>query len=94
METSRSGDAPGHGGGVVGQAEAAVGTEQDDASMAAESIVEVGNGLARGELRCDASADAVCSPLAEDQFHDGFAPAGERDGGGKIVSITAAANEG
>ena len=38
--------------------------------------------------------DAVGGPLAEDQLHDRFAPAGERDGGGEIVGVAAAADEG
>ena len=38
--------------------------------------------------------DAVDSPLAEDELHDGLAPAGERDGGGEIVGVAAAADEG
>ncbi len=38
--------------------------------------------------------DAVGGPLAEDQLHDGFAPAGEGDGGGEIVGVAAATDEG
>ena len=40
-----------------------------------------------------AGEDAIDGPFAEDQLHDGLAPAGERDGGGEIVRIAAAADE-
>jgi len=93
-EAGGSGEAPGHGGGVVGQAEAAVGTEQDDAAVTAEAIEEIRDGFLGGKFGGCAVGDAVGGPLAEDQFHDGLAPAGERDGGGEIVSITTATDEG
>ena len=40
------------------------------------------------------ACDAVGGPLAEDELHDGFAPAGERYGGGEIVCVATATNEG
>src|ERR1035437_7411123 len=94
VEAGGGGEAPGHGGGVVGEAEAAVGSEEDDAAMAAETVIEVGDGFLGGEFRGGAVGDAVGGPLAEDQLHDGFAPAGERDGGGEIVGVAAATDEG
>jgi hypothetical protein len=48
LETGGSGEAPGHGRGVVGKAEAAVGAEEDDATMAAETVEEVGDGFTGG----------------------------------------------
>jgi hypothetical protein len=78
----------------VGEAEAAVGAEEDDAAVAAETVEEVGDGFAGGDFGGCACGDAVGGPLAEDQLHDGFAPAGERDGGGEIVGVTAATDEG
>jgi len=93
LEACGSGEAPGHGWGVVGEAETAVGGEKDDAAVAAETAVEVGDGLAGGDIWGCAVCDAVGGPLAEDQLHDGFAPAGERDGGGEIVGIAAATDQ-
>ena len=93
MEAAGGGDAPGHGGGVVGEAEAAVGAEEDDAAVSAEAVVEVGDGFAGGDFGGGAGGDAIGGPLAEDQFHDGFAPAGEGDGGGEIVGVAAATDE-
>ena len=94
MEAFVCGEAPGHGGGVVGESEAAVWAEKDDAAVAAETVEEVGDGFAGGEIGGDARGDAVGGPLAEDQLHDGFAPSGERDGGGEIVGVAAATDEG
>ena len=61
--------------------------------MAAEAVVEVGDGFAGGDFRGGAGGDAVGGPFAEDELHDGFAPAGEGDGGGEIVSVAAATDE-
>jgi len=94
LEAAGGGKAPGHGGGVVGEAEAAVGAEEDDAAVAAEAVVEIGDGFAGGDLRGRAVGDTVSGPLAEDQLHDGFAPAGEGDSGGEVVSVAAATDEG
>jgi hypothetical protein len=62
--------------------------------VAAEAVVEVGDGFAGGDFRGGAGGYAVGGPLAEDQLHDGFAPAGEGDGGGEIVGVAAATDEG
>ncbi len=94
MEAGGSGKSPGHGGSVVGQSEAAVWTEEDDAAMAAETVEKVSDGLAGGELRSSSSSHPVCGPLAENELHDGFAPAGEGDGGGEVVGVAAATDEG
>jgi hypothetical protein len=94
LETVGGGEAPGHGGGVVGEAEAAIGTEEDDAAMAAETVEEIRDGLAGGDFRGGSVGDAVGGPFAEDELHDGFAPAGEGDGGGEIVGVAAATDEG
>ena len=88
------GDAPGHARGVVGDADAAVGAEEDDAAVAAEAGVEVVDGGSGGVLRGCSCGYAIDGPLAEDQLHDGFAPAGEGDGGGEVVCVAAATNEG
>ena len=45
-------------------------------------------------LRARSAGDAVDGPLAEDELHDGLAPAGEGDGGGEVVGVAAAADEG
>jgi hypothetical protein len=37
--------------------------------------------------------NTIDGPLAEDELHDGLAPAGERDGGRGIVGVTAATDE-
>ncbi len=50
VEAAGGGYAPGHGGGVVGEAEASVGAEEDDAAVSAEAIVEIADGFARGDL--------------------------------------------
>lgn len=94
MEAGGGGESPGHGGGVVGEAEAAVGAEEDDSAVAAETVVEVGDGFAGDDFRGGAGGDTVSGPLAEDEFHDGFAPSGEGDGGGEIVSVATATDEG
>ncbi len=88
------GDAPGHAWGVVGEADLAVGAEEDDAAVAAEAGVEVGDGVGGGLLWGGAGGDAVDGPFAEDKLHDGFAPAGEGYGGGEVVGVAAAADEG
>src|ERR1700761_1030400 len=86
-------DAPGHARRVVGQAVAAVRTEQDDAAVTTEAAEKIGDGGLRSVLGSVAAEDAIDGPLAEHQFHDGLAPPGERDGSAEIVCITAAANE-
>ena len=40
-----------------------------------------------------AELNAVDGPFAQDQLHDGLAPAGERDGGAVVVGIAAAADQ-
>ncbi len=89
-ETGGGGDSVGHAGCVVGEAEAAVGAEKDDSAVAAETVVEVFDGFIGGQFGWCAVHDAVSGPLAEDELHDGFTPAGERDSGGEIVSVAAA----
>lgn len=87
-------ESPGHTGGVMGKADAAIRAEQDDAAVTAEALVEVIDGGGRGNLRRGAGSDAVDGPFAEDELHDGLAPAGERDGSGEIVGVATAADEG
>jgi len=94
LEAGGSGEAPGHGGGVVGESEAAVGAEKDNAAVTTESVEEIGDSFAGGDFRGRACGDAVSGPLAKDQLHDGFAPTGEGDGGGEIVGVAAATDEG
>ena len=94
MEAVGGGEAPGHRGSVVGESESAVGAEEDDAAMAAETVEEIGDGFAGGDFGCGSGGDAVGGPFAEDKLHDGFAPAGERNRGGEIVGVTAATDEG
>ena len=62
--------------------------------MATEPVEEVGDGLARREFGRSSGGDAIRSPLAEYEFHDWLSPAGERDGGGEVVGITTAPDEG
>jgi len=50
LKAAGGGYAPGHGGGVVSEAEAAVGAEEDDAAVSAEAVVEVRDGLAGGDF--------------------------------------------
>jgi hypothetical protein len=94
LEAGGGGEAPGHAGGVVGEAETAVGSEEDYSAVSAEAVIEVRDGFAGGDFGGGAGGDAVGSPLAEDKLHDGFAPAGKRDGGGEIVCVAAATDEG
>ena len=77
----------------MSEADTAVGTEEDDAAVAAEAVVEIGDGFAGGEFGRGSCSDAVSGPFAEDELHDGFAPAGERDSCGEIVSIATATDE-
>jgi hypothetical protein len=88
------GYAPGHAGGIVGDADVAGGAEEDDAAVAAEAGEEVVDGGGGCLLGGCAGGDAVDGPLAEDELHDGFAPAGEGDGGGLVVGVAAAPDEG
>ena len=85
--------APGHARRVVGNAEATERAEQDDAAVATEAVEEIGDGFFRGLGGRGALLDAIDGPLAEHQFHDGLSPAGERNRGGKIVGVAAAADE-
>ena len=62
--------------------------------MAAETVEEIRDGFAGGEFGGGSVGDAVGGPFAEDELHDGFSPAGEGDGGGEIVSVAAATDEG
>lgn len=94
VEAAGRGYSPGHGGRVVGYAEAAVGAEEDDAAVAAEAFREVVDGFAGGDFRGAAGGDAVSGPFTEDELHDGLTPAGEGDGGGEIVGVAAATDEG
>src|ERR1019366_5858156 len=84
---------PRHRGRVVRETETAIGAEENDSAVAAETVEQVGHRLARGYLWSRAGSDAIGGPLAQHQFHDGLAPPGERDGGGQIVGIATAANE-
>src|SRR5580692_5900688 len=93
LEPARGRQAPGHGWGVVGEAEAAVRAEEDDSTMAAEAIEEVRDGFAGGDIRHGSRGHPVCCPFAEDQLHDRLAPTGERNRSRQIVGIAAAADE-
>jgi hypothetical protein len=89
METARSCHAPGHRRCIVRESEASVRAEQDDSAMSAKPVVEIADGFACGKFGRSAGGNAVGSPLAKDQLHDGFTPAGERHCGGEIVSVAA-----
>ncbi len=78
----------------MGDADLAVGAEEDHAAMPAETGEEVVDGGGGGVLGARSARDAVDGPFAEDELHDGLAPAGEGDGGGEIVGVAAAADEG
>ncbi len=78
----------------MGDADLAVGAEEDDAAVAAEAGEEIVDSGCRGVLWARSACDAVDGPLAKDELHDGLAPAGEGDGGGKVVGVAAAADEG
>ena len=90
MEATGGGDAPCHGRCVVGEAEAAVGAEEDDAAVSAEAVVEIADGFTGGDLGGSAGGNAIGGPFAEDELHDGFAPAGEGDSGSEVVGVAAA----
>ncbi len=62
------GEAPGHAWGVVGQADAAVGAEEDDAAVAAEPVVEVGDGVGGGLLRGGAGGTRSTAHLPRTSF--------------------------
>ena len=85
--------APGHARGVVSDAVPAVRGEQNDAAVAAQAGVEVIDGGLRGIRGRGPAGYLVNGPLAEDEFHDGFAPAGERGGSAVVVGVAAAADE-
>ncbi len=77
----------------MGEAEAAVGAEEDDAAVPSKAVVEVGDGFASGDFRCGAVGDAVGGPFTQDELHDGLSPSGEGDGGGEVVGIASAPDE-
>ena len=52
----------------MGHAEAAIGAEQDDAASAAETIVEIGHGFARGEFRRGSAATRSAAHLPRTSF--------------------------
>ncbi len=52
----------------MGQAKAAVGTEKDDAAVAAKTVEEVGNSLAGGDFGSGSAGHAIGSPLASTNF--------------------------
>ena len=56
--------------------------------------MEIADGVGSDQLGRAAGEHAVGGPFAEDELHDGFAPAGERDSGGEVVGIAAATDEG
>ncbi len=87
-------DAPGHTRGVVCNAKPAIGTEEDDATVAAEAGVEVLDGSRSCLLRGCSALYAINGPLAENELHDGLAPAGEGGGGGLVIGVAAAADQG
>ena len=62
--------------------------------MALQAFVEVGDGVRCGLFGGDSALDTIDGPFAEDKLHDGLAPAGEGDGGGEIVGVASATDEG
>jgi len=77
----------------VRQSESSVGTEEDNAAATAEAAVEIRHGLAGGEFGSGSCGNAIYCPFAKHQFHNGFAPAGERHGGREVVCVAAASDE-
>ncbi len=75
------------------EAESAVGSEQDDAAVASETVEEIRDRLARGEFGRCTGGNAIGGPLAEDKLHDGLTPAGKRNSRGEIVGVAAAADQ-
>lgn len=75
------------------QAESSVRAEEDDAAATAETAVKIGHGFACGEFGSSAISDAIDSPFAEHELHDGLAPAREGDGCGEIIRVATAADE-
>ena len=78
----------------MGESEGAVRGEEDDATVSAEAVVEIGDGLSGSDVGRGSGGDAVGGPFAEDELHDGFSPAGEGDGGREVVGIASAPDEG
>src|SRR6202012_2632056 len=85
LHSTLAADAPGHARCVVREAIAAVRAKQNDAAVAAEAAEKVGDRGLGGGFGCVAGEYPVDGPFAEDQLHDGFTPAGERDRGAEIV---------
>ena len=77
----------------MGNAPAAIGTEQNNTPVALKPFGQIGNRLWRDHIRSLPGLYAIRSPFAEHQLHHWFAPAGERYGRGQLVGIATAANE-
>src|SRR5215469_15270739 len=80
-------NSPGHPRRVVRKAERAVGSQKNNAAVAAETVKEVVDGFGGGLLRRGALSDAIDGPLAQYKLHDGLAPARQRYGRGIVVRI-------
>jgi len=77
----------------VSQAESTIGSEEDDSATTTEAAIEVGHSFTGSEFGSGSGGYAIDSPLAEHEFHDGLAPASERNSGGEIVGIATATDE-
>jgi len=62
--------------------------------MSLEAAEEIGHRFGGDLLGGAAGHDAVRGPFAENELHDGLAPAGEGDGGCGVVRITTTTDEG
>ena len=74
-------------------AEAAALIEQDHAAVAVQPFFQVLHRFLHNRVGSASGTHFVRSPLGQDQFHDGFAPAGAGAGSAEIIGVTAAANQ-
>ena len=84
----------GHAGSGEGVAGGAVFVEEDEATGAFPAAGEkLNGGLCRAHRVGACGAQEITGGFGEDDFHDGFAETGGRDGTGFAIGVTAAADE-
>ena len=73
---------------------ASVGAEEnDDASVALQAFEEIGDGVLRGDFRAQSRWTRSTAHFPRTSLGDGFAPAGERDGGAEVAVAAVSATD-
>src|SRR5580700_2619443 len=85
--------APGHPRRVMRETDTAIRAEQNDASVASQSLEEIVDGGLCSDLRAGPGSDAIDCPFAQHELHNRLAPASERDSSREIVGVAAAPDQ-